>query len=74
MCLAIPGKIISIKGDQAKIDFMGVSKEANISLVNFKPQKNDYVLVHAGFVIQKLLKEDALASIKRYEEISRAIN
>lgn len=71
MCLAIPGKIISIKNDKAQIDFMGATKEANISLIDFKLKENDYVLVHAGFVIQKLLKKDALNSIKAYEKISK---
>jgi hydrogenase expression/formation protein HypC len=66
MCLAIPGKIISIKKDAAITDFGGVKKEVNISLV--KAQKNDYVIVHAGFAIQKISSEDAQEVFKIYEE------
>ncbi len=52
MCLAIPGKIISKKGDWAKVDFNGLLKEVNVSLVEAK--KGDYVIVHAGFAIEVL--------------------
>ncbi|MCK5475011.1 MAG: HypC/HybG/HupF family hydrogenase formation chaperone [Candidatus Pacebacteria bacterium] len=59
MCLAIPGKIRSInkKINIALVDFDGIQREVNISLVNVK--KDDYVIVHAGFAIQKLTRKDA---------------
>lgn len=54
MCLAFPGKIVSIKdSEQATVDFDGVEKKVNISLVpNIK--KNDFVMVHAGFAVEKV--------------------
>ena len=69
MCLAIPGKIISIKENKAEVDFMGARKNVNISLVDFKLKKNDYVLVHAGFVIQKLTIKDAKNGINACQNI-----
>ncbi len=52
MCLAIPGKIIKIgKNQQATAGFNGIEKEINIFLVNVK--EGDYVIVHAGFAIEK---------------------
>ena len=59
MCLAIPGKIRSInkKTNIGLVDFDGIQREANISLVNVK--KDDYVIVHAGFAIEKLTSKDA---------------
>ena len=57
MCLGIPAKVLSISGDIAKVDFGGVTREVNISLVDAK--ENDYVIIHAGFVIEKLDPEDA---------------
>ena len=59
MCLAIPGKIRSInkKINIALVDFDGIQREINISLVNAK--KDDYVIVHAGFAIEKLTSKDA---------------
>ena len=58
MCLAIPGKIIKITGESATVDFGGLVKSANISLVP-NLEVNDYILVHAGFAIQKVDKDTA---------------
>jgi hydrogenase expression/formation protein HypC len=52
MCLAIPGKIIKIKGQLATVNFRGVKKEVNVSLIEAKI--GDYVMVHAGFAIEKM--------------------
>jgi len=59
MCLAIPGKIKSVdkKNNIALVDFDGIEREVNVSLVDVK--KNDYVIVHAGFAIEKLTSKDA---------------
>lgn len=65
MCLAFPGKIVSIDGQSATIDFDGVRKEANISMV--EAGIGDYVIVHAGFAIQQLTKEDAWEVLREYE-------
>jgi len=67
MCLAIPGKVVSIDGTIALIDFGGVKRETNISLVEVKP--GDYVIVHAGFAIQAVDELDALETIKLWEEL-----
>lgn len=57
MCLAIPGKIISIQNGYAQIDYSGVTRSASLRL--FEDTKvGDYALVHAGFVIQILEKDD----------------
>ncbi len=55
MCLAYPGKIRSIKNDLAVVNFDGIEKEVNVSLVNAK--KGDYVIVHAGFAIEVMDKK-----------------
>ena len=65
MCLAIPGKIIKINGDKAVINYNGLEKSANISLVDV--QINDYVIVHAGFAIEKLPKEEAKETLKYFQ-------
>jgi hydrogenase expression/formation protein HypC len=63
MCLAVPGKIMSIAGDDplsrtGKVNFGGVVKEASLAYV---PDAcvGDYVLVHVGFAISKLDEEEA---------------
>ena len=67
MCLAIPGKVIERRGNKAIIDYGGVRREADISLVDVK--EGDYVIVHAGFAIQVLSKEDAEETLKIFEEM-----
>jgi hydrogenase expression/formation protein HypC len=64
MCLAFPGKIISIKKDhKAVVNFEGIEKEINTFLIS-EPKIGEYVLVHAGFAIQKISQEDAFESLE----------
>jgi len=63
MCLAIPGKIIDLKNTTAKVDFNGIKRNADISLVE-NVSEGDYVLVHVGFAIQKVDKEVAQESYR----------
>jgi len=63
MCLAIPGKITSISGDDelfrmGKIDFGGIEKEASLAYVP-EAKVGDYVIVHVGFAISRLDEEEA---------------
>lgn len=61
MCLAFPAKILKTKGECALVDFGGSRREIKISLTP-KVKRGDWVLIHAGFSIQKLRK-----GIKEYE-------
>jgi hydrogenase expression/formation protein HypC len=70
MCLAFPGKIISIDGQQATADFDGVQKKINISLVP-DVKKGEYVIVHAGFAAEKLTNEDAFEVLQEYEKANK---
>ena len=71
MCLAIPAKVVSVKGDKAKVDFgEGVLREVNVALVNAKV--DDYVLVHAGYAIQVLNEKEALETLELWNEILEA--
>jgi hydrogenase expression/formation protein HypC len=70
VCLAIPGKIINIekKDDFATIDYGdGTKRIINISLVDVKI--GDYVLVHAGFAIEKIDKTDAEKTLDIFREM-----
>jgi len=67
MCLAVPGKIVSITDTTAVVDFGGVQRETNVSLVDAKP--GDYVIVHAGFAIQIVDEEEAKETLKLWEEL-----
>lgn len=57
MCVAMPGKVLEVSEDgKARIDFEGNEVEAYCGLVDLKP--GDYALVHAGCVIQRMLKSE----------------
>ncbi len=56
MCLAIPSKIVSIENLSAVIDVFGARKEVSLMLMPEETRVGDYVLVHAGFAIQKVDK------------------
>jgi len=66
MCLAIPGKILSINGDEAEVDFGGAVKKTNISMVDAKV--GEYVIIHAGFAIQKVDEEEARETLQLWNE------
>ena len=70
MCLAIPGRIVEIKEDKnhAIIDYgQGTRRKANISLVDAK--KGEYVIVHAGFAIQKIDKNEAERTLDLFKSM-----
>ncbi|MHA1596234.1 MAG: HypC/HybG/HupF family hydrogenase formation chaperone [Candidatus Asgardarchaeia archaeon] len=67
MCLAVPAKILSIRGAKALVDFGGIRREVNIALLE-SPKEGDYVLVHAGFAIQKIDEREAKETIKIMKE------
>ena len=68
MCLAVPGKVKKISGRTAVIDFSGITRQASIDLTP-KVKYGDYVLVHAGFVIQILDKNAAKETIKLFKSL-----
>jgi len=68
MCLAIPAKIVEVKGDVAQVDFgAGTVRDVNVSLVEAKV--GEYVIVHAGFAIQVLDRKAAEETLKMWNEI-----
>jgi hydrogenase expression/formation protein HypC len=72
MCLSIPSKIVEIdkETNTAIVDTMGVTRKAGLELMEEGSLKiGDYVLIHIGFVMNKIDEEDALESLKVYNEI-----
>ena len=58
MCLAVPAKIILIQDALAKVELSGVTKDVSLMLLP-EAQVGDYVLVHAGFAMQKVDEKEA---------------
>lgn len=72
MCVAVPGIVKKIKDQNATVEIMGNQCEANISLVSVK--EGDYVLVHAGCVIEVLKRDTAMDILNLFEELREASN
>lgn len=70
MCLAVPAKIIEIRGEKALVDFGGVKREIIISLIDREKVKlGDYVIVHTGYAISIMDQKEAEETLKLWKEI-----
>jgi len=68
MCLAIPMRVIEVEGEEALVEIGGVKKKVIINLVK-DVKIGDYLIVHAGFAIQKLDEKEALETLKLLKEM-----
>jgi hydrogenase expression/formation protein HypC len=68
MCLAIPMEVINLEGDRGEVESGGVRYQISFRLLP-DAQPGDFVIVHAGFAIQKLDTEDAAESIRLFREL-----
>lgn len=68
MCLAVPMRIVEIKGSQANADLGGVKRWVNLALLE-DVKINDYIVVHAGFAIQKLDLKEAEETLAVLQEM-----
>jgi len=70
MCLAVPMKLLKIDGDVGSAELGGIVKEISLSLLD-EVKIGDYVLIHAGFAIQKLDEKEALDTISLLNELGK---
>ena len=68
MCLSVPAKVIEINGDVGRADVEGNIVDVKLMMVE-GVSVGDYVLVHAGFAIQRYEREQALETIKLLREV-----
>ena len=68
MCLAVPVRLETIDGDTGLVSLSGVKREVDISLIE-GVKAGDYVLVHAGFAIEKLDREEAETNLDMLREM-----
>ena len=72
MCLAIPTQITEIDGSRCKVELQGNVIEADVSLID-TPAVGDWILVHAGFAIEKLDAEDAMETLRLFAGMGEGI-
>jgi len=71
MCLSIPVKIISIEGQMAEVSAGGTIFKAGLQMID-NAKEGDYVLLHAGFAIQKISDAEAEETLRLLKEINEA--
>jgi hydrogenase expression/formation protein HypC len=69
MCLGVPGRVVSVDGDIAQVDFWGVTKPIRLDIIDEPAGPGDYVLNHVGFAIRRIPPEDIEATLALYEEL-----
>lgn len=69
MCLSVPAKIISIQGVYAEVSVGGTNFRACIQMID-EPMIGDYVLLHAGFAIQRISASEAAETLKLMAEMN----
>ena len=72
MCLAVPLKLIEVNGKEAVGDAMGVRRRVRVDFIE-EPTVGDYVIVHAGFAIERLPEQQALEDLASWEELEDAL-
>ena len=72
MCLAVPLKLIEINGKNAIGEAMGMTRQLRVDFIK-EPKVGDYVMVHAGFAIERLSEGQALTDLEAWEEMEAAL-
>ncbi|MFP5240350.1 MULTISPECIES: HypC/HybG/HupF family hydrogenase formation chaperone [Fundidesulfovibrio] len=68
MCLAVPMEVKHIEGEVADVEIGGVRKQIRLDLIEDKPAVGEFVIIHAGFAIRILNREEALETLKIFQE------
>ena len=68
MCLAIPMKLIKFEGNKGVVELSGIQKEVSLNLLT-DVKVGDYLIIHAGFAIEKLNEKEAKETLSVWKEI-----
>ena len=72
MCLAVPLRLIEINGNDAVGEAMGMRRRLRVDFIP-EPKIGDYVMVHAGFAIERLEEAQALEDLETWEELQNVL-
>ena len=67
MCLAIPMKVVEIKGNRGIVEYTGIKREVGLDLLE-DVKVDDWVIIHTGFAISKLDEEEAQETLSLLKE------
>ena len=72
MCLAVPLKLVEINGKDAVGEALGMRRSVRVDFIP-DPKIGDYVMVHAGFAIERLPEEQAADDLETWDELQHAL-
>ena len=72
MCLAVPLRLIEINGKEALGEALGMQRSVRVDFIP-EPKVGDFVIVHAGFAIERLPEQQALEDLETWEELDDAL-
>ena len=72
MCLAVPLEITEINGNEATAEREGVSRRIRVDFIQ-EPKIGDYVMVHAGFAIERISREQAMEDLAAAAEVEQVL-
>ena len=72
MCLGVPGRVVSVEGSVATVDFWGVRKEVRLDVVDEHVAPGDYILNHVGYAIRRIPQGEVGATLDLYEALLKA--
>jgi len=69
MCLGLPGRIVSISGKTARVDFWGSVRTVKLDAMKEVIAAGDYIIDHAGYAVRRIPDEDVADTLALYEVI-----
>lgn len=69
MCLGVPGRVLSVNGNLATVDFWGVTRDVRLELVDQPVAPGDYILNHVGYAIRRIPQDDVQETLALYEQL-----
>lgn len=74
MCLGVPGKVLTVDGSVATVDFFGVRRDVRLDIVDEPVEPGDYVMNHVGFAIRRIPPAEVNETLALYEQLLAAIS
>ena len=71
MCLGVPGKVLSVTGLSATVDFFGVRRNVRLDIIDVPVAPGDYVLNHVGFAIHRIPEDEIGETLALFDTILR---
>jgi hydrogenase expression/formation protein HypC len=69
MCLGVPGRVLEIDGQTARVEFWGVERVVRLDVVDAPVAPGDYVLNHVGFAIRRIPEEEIEETLALYDQL-----